>query len=178
VRSDREHELGVVAVEARRAGSGGGPQLTPHRALDHDGHGDGGCLAARAQPVDRRRIVAVRRGESDLGPHLAAPGAGEPPLLAGTDVVARAAVFVGAQVVDVDHRAQHAALRFPTADGHRGCAQRRPCGFRRDFDDLVQWAMVAQQRGHGDQGAQLRDPATGVVDRQLGQPSSGGSHPG
>lgn len=42
VRGDREHELPVVAVEGRRARGGGGPQLSPRRALDDDGHGDGG----------------------------------------------------------------------------------------------------------------------------------------
>ena len=117
-------EAHVLTPKARLAGRGGRVDLAPGVTLDHDRHAD---LRLLAEPSQARGVPRVDTGVVDgveVGDAVAQQPIAGAILAQQVDLLVRVAVLAGAEVADVDDRAQHSALALPAAHRERRGVQR------------------------------------------------------
>ena len=160
---DRLQEAHVATGEARRPGRGGGPDLAPDLALDHDRDADVRLLAEALQQRHGARVglgvvhgveVRLRGAQQPVDARMGVQAVG---------LVVGPALLPGAELADVDQRAHHRQLALPAADRQRRGAHRRARGLRGALEQLVEAA-----RG-GSRGRDLHEDLALVRD----QPFSG-----
>ncbi len=152
---DGLQEAHVTTAEARGAGAGARPDLSPHLAVDHDRHPDLRLLAeAREQGHGGgRRVGVVDRVEVRLG--VAQQGLDHRVVAQGVGLFGGKALLPWTERSDVDEDPHPLGVALPAADGQRPGADGLAGRVGHQLDHVLQ-AVGARRRGrHPDQGVAL-----------------------